>query len=46
MAFESESDNETPEFIIPELPLGTIMVLLSSFAAFTLFALKRQIIRK
>ena len=43
---ENPGGGETPGLVIPELPVGTIMALLSGFAALALFALKRPIIRK
>lgn len=38
---KTKNNHETPEFVVPELPIGTIIALLASFAALTLYALKR-----
>ena len=43
---ENHGGGENPGFVVPELPVGTIMALISGLAALTLFALKRPIIRK
>lgn len=37
---------EPPHFSAPEIPIGTIMVMIASFAALTLYALKRPTILK
>jgi len=38
--------DEIPKFAAPELPIGTVMALISSLAALTLFAVKRPRITK
>lgn len=41
-----DGEDFLPEFVIPELPVGTIMALLSTFAALILFTRKQLIFKK
>jgi len=42
----NEEEEYIPKFSVPELPVGTIMALISAFAALTLFARKLPILKK